>query len=141
MQLKSTANLMEELLQTSRVEDFLQHNENQFVDMPLNRQLETLLEDAGISKGEIAVRSGLSRVYVYQVFAGQKIPSRDSLLRICFALSLDIGQITGLLKHSGYPVLYPRDRRDSVILFAASRHKTLLELEEMLERQQLRGLQ
>lgn len=141
MQPKSTANLMEELLQISQVEDFLQQNENQFVDMTLSRQLETLLKDAGLSKGEVAVHSGLSRVYVYQVFAGQKVPSRDSLLRICFALSLDVGQMTGLLKHSGYPALYPRNRRDSVILFAASRHKTLLELEEMLEQQQLRGLQ
>ena len=55
MQLKSTANLMEELLQTSRVEDFLQHNENQFVDMPLSRQLETLLEDAGISEETVDI--------------------------------------------------------------------------------------
>ena len=141
MQPKSTANLMEELLQTRRVEDYLQQNEVQLLDVTLSQELEKLLQNTQLSKSEIAIHSGLSRVYVYQVFAGQKVPSRDSLLRICFALSLDIGQITELLKHTGYPVLYPRDRRDSVILFAASRHKTLLELEEMLEQQQLRGLQ
>lgn len=141
MQPKSTANLMEELLQTRRVEDYLQQNEVQLLDVTLSQELEKLLQNTQLSKSEIAIRSGLSRVYVYQVFAGQKMPSRDSLLRICFALSLDIGQITELLKHTSYPVLYPRDRRDSVILFAVSRHKTLLELEEMLEQQQLRGLQ
>lgn len=141
MQPKSTANLMEELLQTRRLEDYLETNDVHLLDVTLSEELEKLLENTGLSKGEVAVRSGLSRVYVYQIFAGQKMPSRDSLLRICFALSLDVREITMLFEHTGYPVLYPRDRRDSVILFAASRRKSLLELEEMLEQQQLRGLQ
>ena len=141
MQPKTTANLMEELLQARRLADYLDNNGAQLLETTLPQELEKLMKEAGVSRGDIAVRSGLSRVYIYQIFSGQKTPSRDSLLRICFALSMDVQQISGLSRHTGYPDLYPRDRRDSVIIFAASRHKTLLELEEMLEQQQLRGLQ
>ncbi len=141
MQPKTTANLMEELLQARRLADYFENNGTQLLETTLPQELEKLIGEAGISKGEVAVRSGLSRVYVYQIFSGQKTPSRDSLLRICFALSMEVQQISRLFRYAGYPDLYPRDRRDSVIIFAASRHKTLLELEEMLEQQQLRGLQ
>ena len=141
MQPKTTANLMEELLQTRRLEDYLGENDAQLLDTTLPQELGKLLEKTGLFRGEVAVRSGLSRVYVYQIFSGQKTPTRDSLLRICFSLAMDAEEISVLFQHTGYPVLYPRDRRDSVIIFAATRHKTLLELEEMLEQQQLRGLQ
>lgn len=141
MQQKSTGNLLEELLQTEQLESFLETNDAQLLDTTLAQELQKLLAEKQITKAEAALKSGLSRVYVYQIFSGMKIPSRDRLLCLCFALSLEPEEISNLLKHTGYAALYPRNRRDSVILFAAGRHKTLMELEEMLEQQQLPGIQ
>ena len=138
---KSTANLLKELLQVKQLDNYFEANDQELLHTSLPQELNKLLTQQPLSKGEIAVKSGLSRVYVYQIFSGQRIPSRDSLLRICFALSLEPEAISKLLKHTGYPVLYPRDRRDSVILFAAKRHKTVIELDEMLRQQQLPGMQ
>lgn len=79
-------------------------------------------------------------MYVYEIFSGKKVPSRDSVICLCFALEMEPQEISLLLKHTGYPPLYPRSRRDSVILFAAKRHKTVIELDEMLRQQQLPGM-
>ena len=134
---KTTSNLMRELMQTERLDRYLEKNSGQMVETSLAEELTRLLEEQQLTRSEIAVRSGLSRVYIYEVFAGKKIPSRDSVIRICFALSLGPQEIVSLLKHTGYPSLYPRSRRDAVILFAARRHTTLAELNEMLSRQHL----
>ena len=132
---------MRELMQTERLDRYLEKNSGQMVETSLAEELTRLLEEQQLTRSEIAVRSGLSRVYIYEVFAGKKIPSRDSVICLCFALEMEPQEISLLLKHTGYPPLYPRSRRDSVILFAAKRHKTVIELDEMLRQQQLPGMQ
>lgn len=138
---KTTNNLMRELMQTERLDRYLEKNNGQMLDTTLADELKKRLEALQLTRAEVALRSGLSRVYVYEIFSGKKLPSRDSVICLCFALEMEPQEISLLLKHTGYPPLYPRSRRDSVILFAARRHKTLLELEEMLRQQQLPGLQ
>ena len=96
MQPKTTANLMEELLQARRLADYLDNNGAQLLETTLPQELEKLMKEAGVSRGDIAVRSGSSRGYSYQIFSGQKTQSRASLLRICFPLSVDVQQISGL---------------------------------------------
>ena len=141
MQQKTTGNLLEELLQTEKLDSYMEENRAELLDTTRAQELQKLMEGKPFSKADLAFRSGLSRVYIYQIFSGVKVPSRDSLICLCFALELEPDEIMDLFKHTGYPALYPRDRRDSVILFAASRHKTLIELEDMLEQQGLSGMQ
>ena len=134
---KTTSNLMRELMQVEQLDRYLEENGGQMIETTLAGELTRLLEERQLTRTEVAARSGLSRVYVYEVFSGKKLPSRDSVIRICFALSLGPQEIASLFKHTGYPPLYPRSRRDAVILFAARRHTTLPELTEMLSRQGL----
>ena len=59
----------------------------------------------------------LNTIYGQQIFAGTKTPSRDKLLAITFGMRLNPKQTDTLLKQQGYPCLYPRRKRDAVILY------------------------
>lgn len=72
------------------------------------------------------------RIEAHQILSGKRRPSRDKLLCLCFGLKLDSEQVQDLLRDCGYAVLYAKNRRDSIILFAFYRGMSLLELNEKL---------
>ena len=52
--------------------------------------LTRLYETKDLTKAELARRSGISEVYLHQVFAGRRNPSRDWLLCICVGLGITL---------------------------------------------------
>lgn len=85
---------------------------------PLPEYLRGLLAGRGASVGDIVVRCGLDRSYAYQLFNGTRRPTRNFLLLLSLALSLEEPEAQRLLKIAGRPPLYARDRRDAVVLYA-----------------------
>ncbi|NBJ95090.1 hypothetical protein [Parablautia muri] len=77
-------------------------------------------------------RSLLGRAYVYKIFSGEKIPSRDKLLALAFGLDLSDEEARKMLKLLGNKELYARDERDALILFALQRNKSIFEVNELL---------
>lgn len=74
----------------------------------------------------------LDRAYVYQIFSGEKTPSRDKLIAIAFGLKLSDDETQKMLKISGNRELYARDKRDALILFALQHKKTIWDTNELL---------
>ena len=99
---------------------------------PLCDHLNMLLVTKNLSKVDVIRRSHLERKYVYQIFSGEKNPSRETLIALAFGFSLTDVETQTLLKLSGYRELYARDVRDTLLLFALQKNKTLLETNEML---------
>ena len=54
------------------------------------------------------------------------------MLAICFTLKLSFEKIQNLLKATGYPILYARINRDSIIIFALQHNITLTDTNELL---------
>lgn len=46
------------------------------------------------------------------------MPGRDKAIMICLALHLNLDMTQKALECAKLPVLYPRDRRDAIIIFA-----------------------
>ncbi len=74
----------------------------------------------------------LGRAYVYRIFAGQKIPSRDKLIALAFGMRLSDEEAQKMLKLSGNRELYARDGRDALILFALQRNMTIIDTNGLL---------
>ena len=91
-----------------------------------------LIEVKKLKKPSIISKSGLERSYAYQIFAGKKIPSRDKLLVLAFGMKLTFDEVQQLLKVNGYAQLYPKNKRDSIIIFALYKDQSILELNENL---------
>jgi transcriptional regulator with XRE-family HTH domain len=71
---------------SSDLSRFLTENEDNFETMDCGACLMRLAEGMDCSKAELARRSGMSTVYLYQVFSGRRKPSRDRLISLCFGL-------------------------------------------------------
>lgn len=129
---KSTEELLAILKETTNVNAFLEEQEEQFTACSVAECLDRILSEKSLSKSECIQRSGLDRTYGYQIFSGTRQPSRDKLLALCGGMGLTATETQQLLKQSGYSPLYPRNRRDSVILFALNRHLSLSDANQLL---------
>ena len=65
-------------------------------------------------------------------FSGERTPSRDKVIALCLAMGLTPEEAHSLLCHTGFSDIYPKNRRDSVLIFALERKLTVLETNELL---------
>lgn len=129
---KSTDELMNEIKQTGEIKKFIEKNEAEFTDKPLHEMLNDIIKEKKLKKSDVIKGSGLNRVYAYQILAGKKSPSRDKLIAFCFGLRLDVDGTNSLLKSAGMPVLYARNKRDSIIIFAINSRKNVFLVNDLL---------
>ncbi|MDE7360523.1 MAG: helix-turn-helix domain-containing protein [Oscillospiraceae bacterium] len=122
---RSTDELLNEIKQTHEIEKFIKNNSGEFTDKPLHEMLNEIIADRKLKKSEVIKGSGLNRVYAYQILSGKKMPSRDKLIAFCFGLQLDVDETNSLLKSAGLPVLYARNKRDSIIIYAINSGKSV----------------
>ena len=85
-----------------------------------------------ISKSALARQSGMSEVYLHQVFSGRRTPSRTRLLCMCFGLQATVEEAQVLLKQCGYAPLYHKNRRDAILLYGLSHKETLFQINDTL---------
>lgn len=132
METKTTDELKHEIRAATAIEDYLKSNRDNLNLRSLPEHLAFLLSRKGISKAEVVRGSLLSRAYVYQIFSGEKTPSRDRLIALAFGMGLSEDEAQSLLKVSKNRELYARDERDAVILFALQRGQSILAANELL---------
>lgn len=127
-----TDKLFEKLRETDDISLFTKSNADSFVNTTLRDYIEELLSRHGLKKPQIISESGLNEIYTYQIIAGKRNPSRDKLLALAVAMKLDISECQKLLKFGGVNELYPRNRRDAIIIFALRKKLNIFELNELL---------
>lgn len=115
--MKDTNNLRRELMETATLDQFLSENQDNFNRDSICELLNRLFQKRRISKATLAKQSGMSEVYLHQVFSGRRNPSRNRLLCLCFGLNASLEETQELLKQCGFAQLYPKDRRDAIILY------------------------
>lgn len=129
---KSTDELRHEIKTATDVEDYLTQNKEYLLKESLSEHLHMLLSRKNLKRADVIRGSLLGRAYVYRIFAGDKIPSRDKLIALAFGLRLTEEETQKMLKLSGSRELYARDERDALILFALQRNMTIMDANEML---------
>lgn len=115
--MKDTNNLQQELMETATLDQFLSENQDNFNRDSICELLNRVFQKRRISKATLAKQSGMSEVYLHQVFSGRRNPSRNRLLCLCFGLNASLEETQELLKRCGFAQLYPKDRRDAIILY------------------------
>lgn len=94
--------------------------------------LYSLMEARGLDAGKLGVISLLSRSFAYQICSGERQPSRDIILRIAVAMKVSVEEAQQMLRLAQRGALYPRDRRDAVIIYALSKKLGLYDTDELL---------
>lgn len=129
---KSTDELRHEITMATDMEDYLTLNKEHFLKGRLAEHLHMLLAQKDLRRADVIRGSLLGRAYVYRIFAGDKIPSRDKLIALSFGLKLSEEETQKMLKLSGNRELYARDERDALILFALQRNMSIMDANGML---------
>lgn len=129
---KSTDDLQQALLAAPDLDRFLEENNEKFNHEGVPALLNRMFENKNISKATLAKQAGMSSVYLHQVFSGRRNPSRNRMLCICLGMEATLEEAQELLKRSGMGLLYPKDRRDAIIIYGLLHHQTLFEVNDKL---------
>lgn len=117
MERKDTDSLRLELMDSPDLDEFLTENSDSFMDGSVSDYLIQLINEKKISKSTLAKQSGISEVYLHQIIAGKRKPSRNRVLCICYGLGATVEVTQTLLKLCGFAQLYSANRRDAIILY------------------------
>lgn len=127
-----TEELLNELLSTSSIDDYLAAREPG--SRTLAEYLQQLLDEKGLTRSRVVRMANLNDTFGYQIFTGARNPSRDKVLQIAFAMALSLRETNRALTAAGVSELYCKDRRDAIIIFCLDRGCSLQKVNEELYR-------
>ena len=121
-----------EIKSTKNFLDYMEHNQEEMHLNTLAEALDAWTAKKDLSTADVIKKSNLNSSYVYQIFRGKKYPSRDKVIALAFGLALNADETQKLLKQAGYRELYPRDKRDALLLFAINQKMNIIDANEVL---------
>ncbi|MCR5104169.1 MAG: helix-turn-helix transcriptional regulator [Eubacterium sp.] len=132
--MNTTNDLMEVLndTQTNENLDIYLEDIEKYKDIHYQDYFESIREQHGVSKNELAHESGISRTYCYQILNGTRRPGRDNAIALCIAAHFNLPETIRFLEILKLGILYPKDQRDSIIIFSINRGFSVQETNELL---------
>ena len=134
MNTKSTEELMNVLINTDNtttLETVLIETED--AKASFSEMVNRMLTEQNMTPADLQRKSGIARTYIYQILDGTRNPGRDKVIAVALALKADIDVTQRMLKVTGNAVLYPKDKRDAVIIFAVNKKMTVIDVNNLLE--------
>ena len=129
-----TDTLMRRIFKADALDELLRQNAPNMQDEPFNACLAALCEQRALVPERVIRRAEIDRSYGHQLFNGTRQPSRDKALQLAFGLGLGVDETQRLLRAAGRSLLYPRLKRDAVLLFALSKQLSVIEVQALLNR-------
>lgn len=130
---KSTTKLLNELKNFDSFKEYEKINKNSMINKTLSQYLCDLLEEKHLKKSDVIRKGELNESYAYQMFSGVKsTPSKDKLICLSIGMDLSVDETNSLLKLAGLSPLYPRIKRDSIIIINMNNKKSVVEINEEL---------
>ncbi len=127
-----TEDLLRRLIEASSPEAYLDLGET--MDRSLADYLAQLLEDRGMLRSDVVRGSGVTGSVVYDIFAGKSRPGRDNAIMLAFGLGCDLRQTQRLLRLAGVSELWPKVRRDAIVIWCIQQGLTRAECDDQLWR-------
>ncbi|WP_294439704.1 XRE family transcriptional regulator [uncultured Slackia sp.] len=127
-----TEDLLARLLTAEKPESYLDQGET--IDRTLPDYLFELLADRGMKRAEVVRGSGVNVTVVYDIFAGKSVPGRDRAIMLAFGLKCDLRETQRLLRLAGASELWPKVRRDAIIIWCINQGMTRSECDDELWR-------
>ena len=129
---KSTEELLQLLKKSDTLDHYIESASDDLIETSIGKELSVLVNQSGKKPAEIFRRASIEKSYGYDIISGKRTPSRSKVLCILFGLSYSLSDTQKLLKRTGYPPLYPKNIRDSVIMFCLERSISLSDCNETL---------
>jgi hypothetical protein len=128
-----TSTLLRKLTSTHDLEKFIIRNATEMKVPPFHVYLTSLCRNTGQVPEQVIKRAGIERTYGHQLFNGTRRPSRDKVMQFAFGLGLDLNGAQKLLQIAQKSQLYPRIKRDAVIVYCINHQKDIFETQSILQ--------
>lgn len=125
-----TEDLLEQLLVADDPSSFLDNNEVGQRDLP--GMLADLLDSKGLRRVDVVHEAQLNETFGYQIFKGQRKPSRNKVLQLALAMHLNLRETNRLLQAACVSTLYCKDRRDAIIIYCVEHKGSLTQTNDTL---------
>lgn len=129
---KPTEQLLEALNNSQHIDTYLKENDEFLITSDVSSFLCDKFKEKNITKSSVIKASELNEIYGYQVLSGKRKPSRDKLICICIGAGFDIDETNEILKIALFSPLFPKLKRDSVIMFGIKDHFPIWKINEAL---------
>ena len=129
----STDELLALLFKERNLEHFLKRNESAYLTTSFSDYLNDWCKEHLEVPEQVIRRANLEKSYGHQLFSGKRNPSRDTVLQLAFAMKADLAQAQEMLKIARRSLLYPRIKRDTVIIYCLHNHISLVDTEIILQ--------
>lgn len=128
-----TEDLLERLLASASPEAYL--DQGVIIDRELPEYLDELRHAHGdIKKSQIIHDTGLNGTFVYDIFTGKSKPRRDNAIMLAFGIGCTLRECQRLLRLAGVSELWPKVRRDAIIIWCIDRGMSRTRCDEELWR-------
>ena len=120
---------------THSVSELNKYTENlseQSENLSLSEYFTTFLRLHNILESDLIRSSQIQRNYAYQILSGVKNPGRDKVLALCLAAQMNYDETQRALALADVGKLYPRRKRDSIIIFALNQKLSVQQTNELL---------
>lgn len=127
-----TQEVLQEILESPSVDAFVADHD--FPAVTLAEYLQCMLEGKHLKRSRVVRMADLNETFGYQIFTGQRNPSRDKVLQIALAMALTLRETNRALAAAGVNPLDPKCRRDAIIIFCVDHGCSLQKVNEELYR-------
>lgn len=132
MKKKNTDELMNALSDSDNLNTYMEENSESFIQESIADYLCRLLEKKKKTKSEVIHACECVEITGFQIFSGTRNPSRNKLISFAFGFELDLAETNQLLKFAGFAPLYPKSKRDSILIYSIQHQENFLSANERL---------
>lgn len=129
----SISTIFRKLFKSPDVKTFLDISGDEVWVPPFHVYISTLCKQRHLVPEHIIKRAAIERTYGHQLFNGRRKPSRDKVIQLAFGFEMDIEETQTLLQIAQKSVLYPKIKRDTVILHCIEKRMNIYEAQSTLQ--------
>ncbi len=127
-----TSGLLSLIFKAVSPKQFLEKNEVHLRVPTFSEYISELCKQRGEAPERIIKRTTLERSFGHQLFTGRRNPSRDTVIMLAFGFEADLDVAQELLKIAGFSALYPRGKRDAMLIYCLHHNMSVDEAQIML---------
>ncbi len=129
---KTSNGLLKSLKITNQDNEFLKRHIKELSDGNLALYIDLLMEEKQLAKPLVIKNSGMNQIYGFQILNGKKMPTRDKLIALAVGMELTLNETQHLLTFAGFSPLYPKSKRDDIIMFGLKKSLPVCEINSLL---------
>ena len=99
-----------------------------------------VMDEKNMTFKQLSVMTNISLSHIYQISSGQKGAGRDNAVLMAIAMGLDLEQTQKFLKLSHNGMLYPKVKRDAILMCCIECGMTVEETDNKLVENSEKGL-